>query len=400
MQTMPRPELGRCDLIVDARYEGGRAGNAGDDPLHELLGVSIGGGFRILGTREAPRLIVLTSSLADPDWPDELDHATGIFTYFGDNKEPGRDLHNTRRWGNQLLRLCFDALHTGARHQVPPILVFTSAGTWRDAIFRGLAVPGGRGLLQQEDLVAIWKTKLGERFQNYRAKFTILDVAILEREWIDDITNGRPNLERAPVAWRRWVEDGEYLPLMARRSSEIRTRIEQVPQNANDSAVLDEIHGFFAENPTDFEACAAAIVRIVLGPGATTDLTRPTRDGGRDALGILHIGAGPSSVAVDFAIEAKCYNLSTSVGVREVSRLISRLRHRQFGVMVTTSWVNKQAYSEIVADGHPIMIIAGGDIVRILRQNGITSRENVREWLVATFGRERVAALRAKGART
>jgi Restriction endonuclease AspBHI N-terminal len=198
MQTLPRTELGTCNLIVDAKYEGGRAANAGDDPLHTLLGVSIGGGFRILGSREAPRLIVLTSSLADPDWPDELDPETGVFTYFGDNKEPGRDLHNTRRWGNQLLRLCFDALHTHARRQVPPILVFTSAGSWRDMIFRGLAVPGGRGLMQHEDLVAIWKTKLGQRFQNYRAKFTILDVAVIDRAWIKDIRNGSDSLTRAP----------------------------------------------------------------------------------------------------------------------------------------------------------------------------------------------------------
>jgi Restriction endonuclease len=186
---------------------------------------------------------------------------------------------------------------------------------------------------------------------------------------------------------------------VARPSSEIRSRIQQLPQNPDETAILEEIHGFFANNPVDFEACAAEIVRILLGPGASTDLTRPTRDGGRDALGLLNIGTRPSSVTVDFAMEAKCYNPAISVGVREMSRLISRLRHRQFGVMVTTSWVNRQAYSEIEEDGHPIMIIAGGDIVRILRQNGITTRGDVRQWLLATFGRERVAALRARGAK-
>lgn len=396
MQTVSRCDLPTCDLVVDARFEGGRAGNAGDDPLHDLLGVSIGGGFRILGTREAPRLIVLTSSLADPDWPDELDVETGIFTYFGDNKEPGRDLHNTRRWGNQLLRLCFDAAHTRARHGVPPILVFTTAGTRRDVIFRGLAVPGGKGLMQHEDLVAVWKTKGGRRFQNYRAKFTILDTALVPRQWINDIRQARDTLASAPKAWRLWIEDGEYLPLIAPPTSEVRSRAQQIPQGPAEVAILEEIHRFFATNPTDFEACAAEIVRIHLGPGATADLTRPTRDGGRDALGILHIGSRPSSVVVEFAIEAKCYDLSGSVGVREMSRLISRLRHRQFGVMVTTSWVNTQAYSEVLEDGHPIMIIAGADIVRILRQNGITTRNDVQEWLIATFGRDRVAALRQK----
>jgi hypothetical protein len=397
MLTVSFADLSSSSLFVDAKYEGGRSGNAGDDPLHRLLGVSIGGGFRILGTRDEPRLIVLTSSMADPDWPDELDPETGIFTYFGDNKEPGRELHRSKRWGNELLRYCFDAAHRSERKRVPPILVFTHAGTWRDMIFRGLAVPGGRGLLQHEDLVAIWKTKGDQRFQNYRAKFTIVDAAAVPREWLTDIVEGRNNFGLAPRAWRVWIEDGEYVPLLAKQASEVRTRQQQLPTAGDDMALLDEIRAFFLSNPTDFEACAAEVVRLQLGPGASMDLTRPTRDGGRDAIGVLQIGQRPSSVAVQFAIEAKCYGHENSVGVREMSRLISRLRHRQFGVMVTTSFVNSQAYNEVIEDGHPIMIIAASDIVRILRRNGIATRENVRSWLVSAFGRERVAILRSRG---
>ncbi len=397
MQTVPFTSLSISDLFVDAKYEGRRVNNAGADPLHSLLGVSIGGGFRILGKLDKPRLIVLTSSMADPDWPDELDPETGIFTYFGDNKEPGRELHKSKRWGNALLRYCFDATHLKERHRVPPILVFTGAGTWRDVIFRGLAVPGARGLMQHEDLVAIWKTRGDERFQNYRAKFTIVDVGTISRAWLDDVISGQDRFIRAPRPWRVWIEDGEYVPLAARRVSETRTRQQQLPVSQSDLQLLDEVRGFFSGNPTDFEACAAEIVRLLLGEGATLDLTRPTRDGGRDAVGILQIGERPSSVPVEFAIEAKCYALDGSVSVRDMSRLISRLRHRQFGVMVTTSWVNSQAYGEVVEDGHPIMIVAGGDIVRILRQNGISTRERVREWLISAFGRERVARLRAQG---
>jgi hypothetical protein len=57
------------------------------------------------------------------------------------------------------------------------------------------------------------------------------------------------------------------------------------------------------------------------------------------------------------------------VGVRETSRLISRLRHRQFGVLVTTSHLDTQAYREIREDGHPVVIIAGHDIVDILKNS-------------------------------
>ena len=84
------------------------------------------------------------------------------------------------------------------------------------------------------------------------------------------------------------------------------------------------------------------------------DVTRPWRDGGRDAVGDYLLGPATDPVAVEFALEAKCYAPANGVGVRETSRLISRLRHRQFGVLVTTSHLDGQAYREIREDGHPV----------------------------------------------
>ena len=80
------------------------------------------------------------------------------------------------------------------------------------------------------------------------------------------------------------------------------------------------------------------------------DVTRPSRDGGRDGIGQLRIGVGPGAILVDFAMEAKLYTAPNAVNVRDMSRLISRLRHRQFGVLVTTSYVAVQAYREIKED--------------------------------------------------
>lgn len=70
-------ELGSADLIVDACYEGGRHGNAKDDPLSPLLGTSNQGGFRYLGEKENPTMIVLTSTLADPDCPTHWTSRSG-----------------------------------------------------------------------------------------------------------------------------------------------------------------------------------------------------------------------------------------------------------------------------------------------------------------------------------
>lgn len=383
MKVFSWDQLDRADLVVDACYEGGRRGNAGDDPLRRLVGVSNQGGFRYLGNLERPKLIVLTSSLADPDWPDELDPESGVLTYFGDNKRPGRELHDTPRFGNRLLRDVFDAAHMGteARQQAPPILVFSNAGSWRDFIFRGLAVPGAVGLSSMEDLVALWRVKSGQRFQNYRAKFTILDTAVVKRQWVEEIRAGRPAGEHAPGPWVAWYSRGEISALKARPSIEIRSRDEQLPQEPSKRQMLERIHSAFSDDPFAFEAFASKILRLHLGGVSQVDLTRPYRDGGRDAVGTFRVGNGASSIDVEFAMEAKCYSPANSVGVQHLSRLISRLRHRQFGVIVTTSYLHNQAYKEIREDRHPVVVIAGRDLVDILIQNGVTTPEALESWL-------------------
>jgi hypothetical protein len=52
-------------------------------------------------------------------------------------------------------------------------------------------------------------------------------------------------------------------------------------------------------------------------------------------------------ISLDFALEAKCYAPENGVGVKELSRLISRLRHRQFGILVTTSFLGTSGVSGI-----------------------------------------------------
>ena len=65
-----------------------------------------------------------------------------------------------------------------------------------------------------------------------------------------------------------------------------------------------------------------------------------------------------------------------------MSRLISRIRYRQFGVLMTTSYVHRQAYEEVIEDGHPILIVSACDIAQILRTNSIMS-SNIDEWLTS-----------------
>lgn len=371
------------ELVVDNIYQGGRNGNTSDDPLSLLTGVGNQGGFRYTGSADRPSLVILSSSQKDLDWPDNLDKETGIFTYYGDNKHPGKDLRDTKKSGNLLLEKIFEMAHGGPlkRQFVPPILVFANAGTYRDAIFLGLAVPGAQGLDQNNDLVALWKMKDGRRFQNYQAKFTILNIGSISRAWLEDVRKENPYSSNCPKVWALWSKKGIYTPLEASRSVEYRDKEQQIPTNADGLKTIKQIHEHFANEPVKFEKCAEMIARLMLKDIIKMDLTRPSRDGGRDAVGTYKIGEGPSSVLVEFALEAKCYALNNAVGVKELSRLISRLRHRQFGVFVTTSYIALQAYQEIKEDQHPIVIISAIDIVNLLKDIGVSHGKSLADWL-------------------
>lgn len=381
--SFPFSALSRSDLNVDAVYQGGRKGNSSDDPLNVLMGVSNSGGFRYRGNRDNLDLLVLTTTFGEPDWPDSLDTETGIFTYFGDNRRPGRALHDTPRFGNDILRSVFDVPQQGAyeRKAIPPIFIFSNTGSWRDVRFQGLAVPGTPHAHTSEDLVAVWKTISGRRFQNYRARFTVLDVSTISRLWIDDLIRGVKDSPHAPASWARWVNGGLPAPLLAPRTIVHRSKAEQLPSAAGDLAIIRAIHKYFAGNAHRFEHCAASLCKLLLPNITSLDVTRPSRDGGRDGIGKLRIGTGSASIAIDFALEAKCYGMTTSVGVRDVSRLISRLRHRQFGILVTTSYVEAQAYKEIKEDGHPIIILCAIDIVQLLKAHGYVDSGSVIAWL-------------------
>jgi hypothetical protein len=388
VHIVPFAELPTADLHVDAVYKGGGRGHAGDDPFPALLRMSNRGGFRYQGNiHKSVHMLLLTSNLTDPDWPDTLDRETGVFTYYGDNKTPGRPLHDTGRGGNRLLRRIFDDAHGGVegRLRVPPTFVFAGTGTGRDALFLGLAVPGASDLTLAEDLVALWRTAGGLRFQNYRALFTVLNAPIIDRGWIDSIIAMRPDSKLAPEVWRKWIETGRRQPLFSTRSIEYRTRKEQIPHDADGQAMVEAVRAHFRERPHAFEHCAAAIARLMVPDIATLDVTRPSRDGGRDGVGQMRVGSGPGSILVDFALEAKCYAEGNAVGVREMSRLISRLRHRQFGILVTTSWVDLQAYREIKEDQHPIIVIAAADIVTVLKKSGRSDPAAVSAWLREEF---------------
>jgi hypothetical protein len=123
ISIIPHDELSKSDLIVDAVYAGGHSGNTGDDPISKTLkGAGNQGGFRAAGVGQDKKFVVLYTRGEDRDWPDTLDLNTGQFIYYGDNKTPGHELHDTGPGGNRILRRVFDLLHSSAasRSLIPP----------------------------------------------------------------------------------------------------------------------------------------------------------------------------------------------------------------------------------------------------------------------------------------
>jgi hypothetical protein len=399
MRIIPSTLLSSSDLIIDAVYEGGSQGNAADDPISKIVeGVGNQGGFRAAGRGPDKKYVVLYTSGEEKDWPDTLDLSTGQFTYFGDNRTPGHQLHETPRRGNEILRRAFEFLHASppTRAGVPPFFIFKwypTPASSRSVQFKGLAVPGFSGLPSTVDLVAVWKTAKGQRFQNYRAVFTVLDAPVIARSWLQHLSVGlgATDLSLAPTAWRDWVQSGRAKALASENTTIIRSIEEQRPDTPIKKTILRAVFEYFEEAPIAFEAFAARVFQMHDPRVIIDTITRASVDGGRDAIGRYLLGLSNDPVYAEFSLEAKCYQpglddaSTNTVGVREVSRLISRIRHRQFGVLVTTSMIARQAYEEVREDRHPIIFFSGRDIADILINNGFNTPELVICLLNAEF---------------
>lgn len=212
-RTVPFDDLDDTDLHVGDIYLGGGKGNAGDDPLAKLLHVGNQGGFRYKGspTQRAVRLAVLYTSGAEEEWPDRLDPITGVFTYFGDNRKPGRDLLDTTRKGNVLLKDTFELVYGtgGDRATIPPFFLFEKAGVGRAVRFLGLLAPGSPDGDPAADLAIARHRALGGEFENYRARFTVLQTKHVSREWLRQLLAGSGTVSSAaPAEWLQWIEHG------------------------------------------------------------------------------------------------------------------------------------------------------------------------------------------------
>lgn len=403
-------ERPKWHFIIDAVYKADPSRQGVDgEVLSKMLHVPNQRGFRRCtgSTTDDPKYIALFTSGEDVYWRDELDTSLGIFLYYGDQKVPGRDLEDTQFKGNYILSRIFEYACSEdeiTRKRIPPVFLFKKAGG-RDIQFLGLAVPGIQGKPQKEWLTAVWgSNKDGKRFLNYKAFFTVLNTASgceaekgesgISHAWLTDIEDGHAyDSKYAPYEWIKYIDNKKIKSLTAFKETYVKSKEEQLPDaNAEQekTAMLQYIHDFFIERDRgySFESFASYIVEQLDKNVVRIDVTRPFKDGGIDAVGLYKIfSKAPQEVTVDFYMQAKCYDPYTNaVNVKDTSRLISRIKDRQFGIMVTTSYINKQAYQEILDDGHPIVLVTGKTIMDLVFDKfEVRTLSHLKQWLSREF---------------
>ena len=381
------------DLVIDCIYEGGNRGNAGDDPLPKLFPkCGSGAGFRKKNRNDntkKPAYVILFTTMDELEWPDYLDEETGVFRYYGDNRKAGRDPLKTHMKGNKLLKDVFNQLNSDeSLEDIPPFFIFKKTGRGRDLQFLGLAAPGNPNIPPEKELITFWRTINGRRFQNFESYFTILDTGIepIRQEWLISLLDDHENnLQYAPDVWKKFIHEGRsgIKALKSPKIPQIPSRQNQLPPDEEGKKCVKIIHDHYEDNPYGFEGCATEIVKKMDSNFDSFKLTQITRDGGFDAIGKYKISSGSNihdSLDITCFLEAKCYALDNGIDVQKMSRFVSRIKNHEFGVFITTSFIQNQAYKEIKEDGHPILVITAVDIARILRENSINSH-NIEEWL-------------------
>lgn len=387
-------ELDKADLFIDAIYMSPRPATKSieDDVLSKFLRLPNLGGFRVAkkANKTDIAFVVLYLNKYTPAWPDDFDTETGILTYYGDNIDAGNEIEKTKRRGNLILRQIFDNLAEGgeALNKIPPILLFQKTGEERDVRFLGLAVPGVPNLHPDEYFSTVWRTQNGIRFPNYVAKFSVikLEEGFVKKEWLNALrqTNDKA-LDLAPSSWKNFTQKGlnGIEPLSAPQVIEYPGKSAMLPADEDGKSIIKAIHKKYGKNDSvGFEKFAKKLMYLMDSNFQNINLTRPWKDGGRDAIAEYVIKAPSNKLVVECAMEAKCYDPGKEgVAVKQTSRLISRIKHRQFGILITTSYIAKQAYDEVKEDGHPILFCTGKDIATILQQKANVTSKTINEWL-------------------
>ncbi|MFL5676071.1 MAG: restriction endonuclease, partial [Chloroflexota bacterium] len=270
------------------------------------------------------------------------------------------------------LKQAFDNVLDSRLALVPPILHFSKQTT---------GVLRFNGLCILDRLELTWFEDHGRPVRNYRAQLTILDEEFVDISWLHSRMSATSisGLDVGPRAWKRY-QDGVIDRLRVWAPS-IRTLAQQLPvAGSSDANLLLQLQTL---TPTEFEAAVVTLFGELDEVRHNITRTRPTSDGGFDFYGSFTLPP-PIQYEIPFLGEAKRYARSTAVGPKDVSRLVARLTRGQYGIFVTTSYFTKQTQEEVLEDRYPASLVAGADLVRIMRERRITQGSDIRPSWLAT----------------
>jgi hypothetical protein len=315
-------------------------------------------------------------------WHDVFDIPNGHVRYFGDAKA-GSKKSATKETGNASL---LEELprHRGAvsshRSHASPLLLFRAVS--RNGAVKGFREFCGLGVLERAERVVQWNEDLHSSFVNYVYDIALLDLSqeddLFDWSWINLRAELGPDaaLHVAPLAWQKWVADGErVLPRVRRRvplplSSKKNNQLP--PPGSRDEKILQQIYGAFSDRKHAFESLASRVVGRVLRSSGTTYIdgwiTKASGDHGVDFVSRLDVGNGAANVKLVVLGQAKCTApRGAPVSAGDLARVVARLRRGWLGAYVTTATYSEPAQAELLSDEYPILLVNGAILAAEVR---------------------------------
>lgn len=314
------------------------------------------------------------SQRRDP-WDDIINMEDGIAYFWGDSKA-GDGPDPLTRDGNSLVKQEYCRTYArNNRSDAPPVLLFQKERSGY-VTFRGVCLISGLNIERHKDE--------DETVVNYRISLDILDADVIKLEWVHRKSRTGTDVG-GPDAWDHWVKTGTV-----RRYSIYKDRIRS-KEGQRPMGELSDIHteirtrldGSNVERGKKLELLLLRVLKS-MDHFSQVKRTPASGDQGVDLTGKIDLLADAqlsyASTKVDFKAQVK--NKTGSVGGRELSRLASRIGDGEIGLFFTMSYYTDDAQKENVAT-YPIRLFSGKDIVELLVQTDLASRDQLNDAVVA-----------------
>jgi restriction endonuclease Mrr len=264
-------------------------------------------------------------------------------------------------FGNKILKEIYNHVLEGKLGTVPPILHFSKPKVGQ-VTFNGLCVV--------EDLRLNWfEDELGRIIKNYHAHLAILDTESVSVDWINarrdsSIIDSSSNV--IPNVWKNYINGNTQRINVWKR--QIHSKEDQLPQTDDDKKILGEL---FSYTPEEFEKIIVALFHSMRNVTHKVEGTQHVVDGGFDFYGGFVL---PPPLHYEIRFKGEVKRMHGGVGAPQVSRLVARLGRGEYGIFVTTSYFTRRAQSEILEDSYPVKLIAGGDLIAIMKSQNFVSQ--------------------------